>query len=723
MLGLTAGVSIWSISALITWMVTRVFFSSYRKSFEADELILTMQAQLLGTSVINAAMRLPKSTYETLRAIIDGITGSLPRLLPLLLIAGLSLVWLDHHDDIIASALRTRQCWLLPAVHDFLMPLLNLLNLLYSTLWPLVNVWAEILWFYSSGAYRILRSCSSLDDIMSVITTLSSAVVTFVQDLLTFMDDGGFFSNRLSLVPTMIYIGAAVAYLVEPLNCFCAWLNSVWVFLTSIPQQTSFHEAVEAVVNLAIRGIQWLLQLFTSLEFPMFSLIAEELIVAVLSAGDLIEDINSLFWEMLLDLYLEFAIAIEAHTDSLSELKLATDSSSSSKLATTFHAALRTWASPLRPQEAIVVQREKVSIATPLWQIPEEDLDLEDLWGATRLLALLATPWSRIFTEPVAAAIVVANQSVNAILHPTEAFGSSTGIAFFQVGEAAGHVRASVDAAASLLVLFQEELPCVGSNLGQAVITLAESVVEIIIAFSFFIRFPRWAPGVPDPCEFVTCEYPAEPEWSIFDFFPLYASWSASGLTRTLELLQDDADCVAVTLGCNSTTLADDNCTDLPFQCATRQAYLLLIEYVNQTQLFFFYIPDLVRFDGSGDYKTFQDLSTVRIAELWTNLIECLVRWYVFLSFFFISGTGKGGEIYFKHWLARPWTPGYISNRKIRTEQQTQTTSVPRSSLWSSPTTAVAPVWHDARRIRHGNRYLATKKPNRPPKDPLRSLL
>jgi hypothetical protein len=259
------------------------------------------------------------------------------------------------------------------------------------------------------------------------------------------------------------------------------------------------------------------------------------------------------------------------------------------------------------------------------------------LLGLPRLLQLLLTPWAHAAGEPIAAAIVVANMTINVIFHPTDAFDSVAGQAFFEFREPFDHLRAAVAAATSLLILFEDHLPCWAGDLGQAYLTYIEAILELVRIIIYAIIFPHYVPGPDPPTDCVlnptACQYPVLDDWTIFNIFPPYYDWEDNALRRTLRLLQDDADCMALTLGCDNVTLPDDNCTDLPFQCALRTSYLMTIEAVNQTLNFIFYLPDLVRFDKMDGFRDFSDLSSKAFFDYANDFVECLVTWYVFLFF------------------------------------------------------------------------------------------
>jgi hypothetical protein len=302
-------------------------------------------------------------------------------------------------------------------------------------------------------------------------------------------------------------------------------------------------------------------------------------------------------------------------------------------LSELFHATANT---KLSTSSFAVAQGELgAALRGPIWNLPNNS-NASDYLGFPVILALLQTPWSHAVTELGAAAIILANMTVNIACNPVVIFDTPEALAYLQFGPVFDRLKAAFDAAAQLLVIIDPSFPDAVSLLGQAVLTYAEGIVELIVGTIVAIIWPTWSFGEPPPTDCTTigsCGYPAPDGWTIFNIYPDYYDWENNALRRALLLLEQDADAIAILLGCNDTTLATDDCTDLPFQCAIRTAYLLAVETVNQTNSFIFYLPDLVQFDSA--LKTFQDLDPARLQELFYLFVECLTTWYLLSLFTF----------------------------------------------------------------------------------------
>jgi hypothetical protein len=575
------------------------------------------------------------SVASTAGSILSLLTEQFTTLLTLFLFAGIGMLWNAQHNSIGAAIARVQQCDVLPVLNSVVLPIANFLRLLYDAIWPLVSLGENYRAFITTGWYRVLRQCTIAEvDPFSVIEQLATAAEALADAIVTFFS-GDIFADRFLLTDFFTQTGLVANELLPALDCFCEWLNPIWVFATSLPQMQALHSALEAVVNVGIRLAQITLTAITELDAPFWSTAAEEAILLVISLGETAEQAALLALDLLTDLINQIGLLAQSDpvgTRALFGLPPLVDDDDNAvppTLSDLMHAAANTKLS----QSSFAPPRAGVGAAVerrPIWDIPP-DSNVTDYLGFPAILLLMQTPWSHIVTELVAGGIVFANMTANIVSNPIEIFETPEAIAYLQFTAVFDRLRASWDALCQLLVIIDPALPDAVSLLGQAAITFGDAIIEMIVGTIVAIIWPTWSFGEPPPTDCSTpgsCGYPAPGDWTIFNIFPDYYDWSNNGLRRTLLLLEADADAVAVLLNCNETTLADDNCTALPFQCAVRTAYLFVVEAVNQTNAFILYLPDLAQFDSS--LKTFQDLSPARLQDLLYLFIECLTTWYAF---------------------------------------------------------------------------------------------
>jgi hypothetical protein len=635
------GIFVILVALVLSAGLTRAWFARYKDEFAEDDTQVIVQLTGFASVSVGALRDYPSASLNTASSILSSLFMDQPAaLLTLLLFAVAGGLWNKHHAAMASAFVRLQQCDVLPILNDTVLSIANFVRLIFDAVWPLVTLGTNYYSFITSGWYRVLRECSiETVDADAIFDQLAAAAKSFADAIVTFFA-GDIFNDRFLMTDLLTQIGLFADFLMPVLNCYCAWLEPVWVFATSLPQMQALHSAIEASVNAGLRVLQIILNAITNVEAPFWSTLAEELILLVISVGETFEQASILALNLLTDLVDQIFLSAQndpAGMRALFGLPAAYDEESGELLAPTlselFHATANT---KLSTSSFAVPQGELgAALRGPIWNLPNNS-NASDYLGFPVVLALLQTPWSHAVTELGAAAIILANMTINIVSNPVVIFATPEALAYLQFGPVFDRLKAAFDAAAQLLVIIDPSFPDAVSLLGQAVLTYAEGAAELIVGTIIAIVWPTWSFGEPPPTDCTTpgsCAYPAPDGWTVFNIYPDYYDWENNALRRALLLLEQDADAIAILLGCNETTIATDDCTDLPFQCAIRTAYLLAVEAVNQTNSFIFYLPDLVQFDST--LKTFQDLDPARLQELFYLFIECLTTWYLLSLFTF----------------------------------------------------------------------------------------
>lgn len=664
-LGIMGAVLIALVSTMVTWLIMRNSYVVYLEAFGPYESVLFLRFENLASSIVVLITSIPRSVVDSVRSVFDIVTSDLFKIVTLLIMGIVCMGYLAVHNEIIPAMLRIRQCDIVPLIESIPLRLLNVVRILYDSIYPLANVGFEIQHFILTGWRKVLISCSAGDDIFIVFQAIGNALGELARALGTFFG-AGMLTSRLDLIPFFYQIGLAFNALSGPLACFCLYLEDLFDLVISIPQIDELHEGLSAVVNIPVRAFQLvittLMSFATTPVGPDFTELSEEIITAETQLLETVRIIILYIFEFLVALLDTINIIIPTEYSAAIKISLQrvmNDGTNESvpdlgkiTLADMMHAALRTTASPLY-KNAVSKNPELANDPTaqaPIWDIPP-DTPLSEILGLRRLLLILETRWSYIVSKPIATGVSVANMTLNIISRSYDLFDTPDGLAYFQFNRPFGYLREGFTALGKLGIFFDEDLDDVNEGLTTGILYYVEAVFEIFFGFLFAIIFPRWLPGLNPPtnCSVIdTCSYANMPiDWTAFNFFPAYYEWEGNAIRESLRTFNDNADNVAVLLGCDNNTVALDNCTDLPFQCVVRTTNLLLVEGVNITNELIFYLPDLVRFDAVAGYNTFQDIYLDRLVELFNQLVECGTVWYAFIYFF----TG-GKHVYFFYTLA-----------------------------------------------------------------------
>jgi hypothetical protein len=637
-----AALGVLCVATLLAWLILHTVFIAQQTAFEPYDALLLAQTSVLGNNVVALAVLLTQGIVDTFFALADTAKSTFSTFAPVFILAIVGIAYLETQPFLAEAYLWARQCTVMPYLEGLAFPLLNLARLLYAVAWPFVNIGAELAQFFWRGQFKILFACTSGTDLRDIADELGTAAKEFAIALGTWL--ANVFTLRIDMLPTLLHIGNTANLLMQPLSCFCAFLDPLWAMLAAIPQDPSVHTSIDCAVNIPVRFSQALFNFF-AFGLPPLDMgpTVVEINCAVVGLGDAAQDILLLVSEAFFDLLNQLLmLSTPAAGSSNRSLSLVANRFVAVTPSNVVHSLLHTSAAPVQSADFWV-------------GVPAPDF-LNSTLGFESLLLLLTSQWSHIVTEPVAAVVTVVNMTIAVAMHTTCPdtcdclIDSPLGLRFLQLGPVANRLRAAVDAASTVLaVVTWPELPPVVSRLGQAGVTMVEAVLEFVFGWAYAIFFPTWRPGDgaltdthcnacdPTPCPFSPADtsvgnWPTQyGTWSIFSYWPLYYDWPGNALNRSRQLLLDDADALAVAFGCNLTTTTGDpnvdDCAAYPGQCFLRRLYQLVIELLRLAEQFVLYVPDLVFFDVDQGNHTFAKLDPTLLVTRFNQTLDCLTSW------------------------------------------------------------------------------------------------
>lgn len=647
------------------------------------EGFLMVRLEDVGTSFWTALAGYLTGSFAAVSTALEWLLANFFFFIGLLIVAAVSGVFLVYHDTILEVSFEVIQCGIRPTLDQVLLPLVNVLRFLFAFVWPFVNALRDILSALTFGNLFIVLKCTTKETVQAVVTQLLSGAQLLAQSFASFVTFGLLTNGRWNMIPGLTALGNAINATRAIGDCYCLDAQPLWDFLYALPTDPTLFLTIDCGVNWIIRSWQLPLNVVLNFQAPNTTNWATEGTCFVFGVGDYAKDTFKLFIEFIigiLDFVDTLVTSLTVHERSILFTRVAALHAASNVILN-IPASLRemqatpgavpmrglglAWLSaandairsahgesysifqfdaisPLEDASAMsleeVTARKKLSSANLVDQTlrgaslidPITNASLLATLGLDALLRVANTPWATIITGPIAIAIGAVNLTVNAICHPTEAFGKVTGIAYFQYGVMGDYTRMTVNAAVELLAFFNVALPCTFSKPVQAIASLPQTFFEFLTGAAFGWAFPPWAMGVPPPinCSIVNCSQPAPTNWSALDAFAQYYAWNGSRLRENLNLLLEGGECTAFLLGCNTT--ADNNnstnltstCTDAPVACAARGANKVLVTTLNVTLALLFYMPDIWRF--SPNYHTFADLPILDAQLAWEEFITCL---------------------------------------------------------------------------------------------------
>ncbi len=645
------------------------------------EGFLTIRLEAVALAFYDAILAFVSGALAALSEALWSFLTNWALLIGLLIVAGIMLVWLAFHDAIIEVMIEIIQCDIRPTLDGTILPLINSFRVLFALVWPVVNALNDIGSALTWGNLLVIVKCTSVDLARTVVLRLLDGVTLLAQSFAYFITFGLLTNGRWDMIPGLEVIGEAINLTRAAADCYCLDVQPWWDFVYAIPTSPSLLLFIDCYTNSWWALAQIPINVIIHQQAPNTTNWAEEATCAVFSFGDWFEDIGLLFVEFLVavvdaiealvaslsvterSLLFTRVAAMQAVGDTILHIPPSLAILQSTPGAVPMKALGMTWLAAANDAIRSAHGDKHRLFKFDMSRLERASADQEELnafqrlnsaslfdpltnttiftLGIDALLRVANTPWSRIFTGPVAVIIGAVNLTINAVSHPIVAFTTFEGMSYFQYGLMGDYTRMTFNAIVELLALFNVALPCTFSKPVQAIVSIPQSFVEFLTGAAFGWAYPPWAMGVPPPvnCSDYNCSHPAPSWWSPLDVFAQYYAWNGSRMRENLVLLEEGGECTAFLLGCNTTaennnsTNITSNCTDAPLACTARGLNRVVVATINLTLAFVFYWPDIWRFNAT--YATFADLPTV---ELELALDDFNLCFGLFIDMFDLSG-------------------------------------------------------------------------------------
>lgn len=213
-------------------------------------------------------------------------------------LCGGAFMWLEYHDQAIKTYLVFRQSGTRPYIDTIILPILNILRILFNVGVQFLNFFAAVTGFGKYGAQVVLLECTAST---FSLTQLFGYVGTFLRevfnDFSTWIHDKPF-EKDWSILNSLNALENILTAFIPTLDCFCRGLHFLWVYFATFVGMPSLH----ATINFS-----WL-TFVNFFQIPLFALsspnhrfdfknITVHACAAVQSAGTFVEEGVSLTLE------------------------------------------------------------------------------------------------------------------------------------------------------------------------------------------------------------------------------------------------------------------------------------------------------------------------------------------------------------------------------------------------------------------------------------------
>lgn len=293
-LGFCVLVGVWFV---VTSLYAPVMGVNSHRRFVIELLLWNML-----TTFLAALWLLPSMLLGGVLQVLQGVRSNA---VPIVLLSGVAvgaMLWLNYHDTLVRGYVVVRQCYTRQVVDFFLLPLLNLIRVIYNALIPFVNFFVNMVAAVEFVPPLTLFKCATQSELLNMMAYFLNIPYAFLLDLAAWLQ-GDFLVDPFTILGTLDAIGLWVDSMVAPLDCFCAslgWLAEAFATFFRLP---SLHSFVNCLFNIFIRIIQIPINTIRlEPHRPQFNETALEACCALAAAGDTAEDtlflLAQTFWAL-----------------------------------------------------------------------------------------------------------------------------------------------------------------------------------------------------------------------------------------------------------------------------------------------------------------------------------------------------------------------------------------------------------------------------------------
>ena len=199
-------------------------------------------------------------------------------------------IWLENHDVIIQNYIYFRQCFSRPVIDFFLIPVLNILRMVYNVAIPPLNWYTNLYAFYEYGLPITLFKCGITTDMTNLLYFGANAFYAIFIDLTNFLAQD-YFHASWNIVNSLDAIGLFIDSLRPIFFCLCQALNFIYIYISIFVNLDSLHNFLNYVWNWLLSIIQLGFNFIMDLpSYPNFDNITLNACGGIETLGDTFED-------------------------------------------------------------------------------------------------------------------------------------------------------------------------------------------------------------------------------------------------------------------------------------------------------------------------------------------------------------------------------------------------------------------------------------------------
>ena len=243
---------------------------------------------------------IPSTLYVAATDTFANIRANVLILAVLALGSTLAFMWLEYHPQLIHTYLQVRQCTFIPVWSSLIMPIANILRIVYALFIQIINFMASIAGFLRYGVQVILLKCAeSTLSFSQLVSYVAIFLRTLFGDFTRWVTDNPLHNDFNIEDGIEAFANISIAA-IPTLDCFCKGLHFVWVYLETLIGLPSLSATINFGWITAVNIFQLPFQVLQAPDKqPDFTNITLHACATTIAAGDFVQEAVFLTSEVL----------------------------------------------------------------------------------------------------------------------------------------------------------------------------------------------------------------------------------------------------------------------------------------------------------------------------------------------------------------------------------------------------------------------------------------
>ncbi len=273
-----------------TWIIATVFYFPLIPGSYGNRALIGYTLWSLFAHLASAFWLFPAALWTAGLSFLSILRQNLCYIFVLGVVCTGGYIWLENHDVIIQNYIYFRQCFSRPVIDFFLIPVLNILRMVYNAVIQPVNWWTNLYAFYEYGLPITLFKCGITTDMTNLLYFGANAFYAIFTDLSNFLAQD-YFHASWNIMNSLDAIGLFIDSLRPIFYCLCQALNFIYTYISIFLNLNSLHNFGNYVWNWLLSIVQLGFNFIMDLpSYPNFDNITLNACGAIETAGDTFED-------------------------------------------------------------------------------------------------------------------------------------------------------------------------------------------------------------------------------------------------------------------------------------------------------------------------------------------------------------------------------------------------------------------------------------------------